>query len=93
MSSNRRPPARFTVTKRAFIGVAWVASATLRHFGLRTPPKGPLTPSEIRNYEGPQHFCHYRGYDSAWVPGTVLVARVGRSSLLFRIDLGLAELP
>jgi hypothetical protein len=36
------------------------------------PPKGPSTPSIFRNYAGPQHFCHYRGCDSAWVPGTVL---------------------
>ena len=50
-------------------------------------------PSTLRNYAGPQHFCHYRGYDSAWVPRTVLGARIGRSILLFRIDLGLTELP
>ena len=29
-------------------------------------------PSAFRNYAGPQHFCHFRGCDSAWVPGTVL---------------------
>lgn len=49
--------------------------------------------SVVRNYAGPQHFCHYRGYDSAWVPRTVLGARVGRTNLLFRIDLGLTGLP
>jgi hypothetical protein len=37
-----------------------------------TPPKGPSKPSAVRNYASPQHFCHYRGCDSAWVPGTVL---------------------
>jgi len=49
--------------------------------------------SAFRNYAGPQHCCHYRGYDSAWVPGTVLGARIGRTILLFRIELGLNGLP
>jgi hypothetical protein len=88
------PPANTDLGYQACIsGAAWVASALLRHFWLQTPPKGPSLPSIFRNYAGPQHFCHYRGYDSAWVPGTVLGARVGRTNLLFRIDLGLAELP
>jgi hypothetical protein len=41
-------------------------------------------PSALRSYAGPQHFCHYRGYDSAWVPGTVLgrpVREIGPSLL------------
>jgi hypothetical protein len=51
---------------------AWVASALLRCLPTATPPKGPSGPSALRNYAGPQHFCHLRGCDSAWVPGTVL---------------------
>jgi hypothetical protein len=58
-----------------------------------TPPKGSSAHPAFRNYAGPQHFCHYRGYDFAWVPGTVLGARIGRSILLFRIELGLTGLP
>lgn len=50
------------------------------------PPKGPSMPSAVRNYADPQHFCRYRGYDSAWVPGTMLGARVGRPNLLFWIE-------
>lgn len=41
-------------------------------------------PFALRNYAGPQHFCHYRGYDSAWVPRTVLgcpVREIGPSLL------------
>jgi len=44
----------------------------LATFPAAAPPKGPSTPFTLRNYAGPQHFCHYRGCDSAWVPGTVL---------------------
>ena len=53
----------------------WVAVGGLGDFAelpVATPPKGASTLSAVRNYAGPQHFCHYRGYDSAWVPGTVL---------------------
>lgn len=57
------------------------------------PPKGPSMPSAVRNYADPQHFCRYRGYDSAWVPGTMLGARVGRPNLLFGIEPGLTGLP
>jgi hypothetical protein len=41
-------------------------------------------PFTLRNYAGPQHFCHYRGYDSAWVPRTVLgcpIREIGPSLL------------
>jgi hypothetical protein len=58
-----------------------------------TPPKGSSPPYAVRNLAGPQRFCHYRGCGSAWVPGTVLGARIGRSNLLFRIGLGLTEHP
>jgi len=58
------------------------------------PPKGPSTPFTLRNYAGPQHFCHYRGCDSAWVPGTVLGCPCsGRQALLFWTDLGRTGLP
>jgi len=69
--SARRPLARDSVTKRATLGcvgglgdLAMLPAATL--------PKGLSTPSALLNYAGPQHLCHYRGCDSAWVPGTVL---------------------
>jgi hypothetical protein len=67
----RHPLARISVTKRASVGCVGGLGglATLPVAG---PPKGPSTPSTVRNYAGPQHFCHYRGYDFAWVPGTVL---------------------
>ncbi|ORB35484.1 hypothetical protein BST40_24820 [Mycobacterium persicum] len=74
-------------------GAAWVGLGAFATLPAAAPPKGPSLPSALRNYAGPQHFCHYRGYDSAWVPGTVLGARVGRTNLLFRIDLGLTGLP
>jgi hypothetical protein len=90
--SVRRPLARNPVTKRASLGCVG-GLGDLATLPAATPPKGPSTPSTLRNYAGPQHFCHYRGYDSAWVPGTMLGARLGRSNLLFRIDLGLTGLP
>lgn len=90
--SNRRPPTRFLVTKRAFLGCVGGLGA-FTTLPAATPPKGPSGQSILRNYAGPQHFCHISGYDSAWVPRTVLGARVGRSNLLFRIDLGLTRLP
>ncbi len=91
-NSERRPLTRISVTKRASLGCVGGLGDLATH-PVATLPKGPPTPSTFRNYAGPQHFCHYRGYDSAWVPGTVLGARIGRSTLLFRIDLGLTELP
>jgi hypothetical protein len=67
------PPASTGLGYHACIcGLRGVASAILRRFRFAAPPKGPSTPFTFRNYAGPQHFCHYRGYDSAWVPGTVL---------------------
>ncbi|CDM79135.1 hypothetical protein MMARE11_49730 [Mycobacterium marinum E11] len=72
---------------------AWVGLGAFATLLAAAPPKGPPAPSEFRNYAGPQHFCHYRGYDSAWVPGAVLGARVGRTNLLFRFDLGFTGLP
>jgi hypothetical protein len=37
-----------------------------------TPPKESSWSSAFRNYAGPQHFCLFRGFSSAWVPGSVL---------------------
>jgi hypothetical protein len=91
-NSERRPLTRISVTKRASLGCVG-GLGDLATLPAATPPKGPSMPSSLRNYAGPQHFCHYRGYDSAWVPGPVLGARIGRSNLLFRIDLGLNGLP
>jgi hypothetical protein len=69
--STRRPLARNSVTKRAILdcvgGLGDLATGSAA-----TPPKGPSMPSALRNYASPQHFCHFRGYDSAWVPRTVL---------------------
>src|SRR5215472_16340351 len=100
MQSGRRsevfgpPPANTELGYQACISwVAWVGIGDLATLPVATPTKGPSTPSVFRNYADPQHFCHYRGYDSAWVPGSVLGARLGRSILLFRIDLGLTGLP
>ena len=69
--SERRPLTRISVTKRASLGCVG-GLGVFAMLPAATPPKGPSTPSTFRNYAGPQHFCHYRGYDSAWVPGTVL---------------------
>ena len=91
-NSERRPLTRISVTKRASLGCVG-GLGDLATPPAATPPKGLSTPSTIRNYAGPQHLCHYRGYDSAWVPGPVLGAHIGRSNLLFRIDLGLNGLP
>jgi hypothetical protein len=67
------PPASTEPGYHACIcGVAWDGLGDLATFPVAAPPKGPSTPFTLRNYAGPQHFCHYRGYDSAWVPGTVL---------------------
>ena len=52
--------------------VAWGGLGDLAMLAVAAPPKGPSIPLAVRNYAGPQHFCHYRGYDFAWVPGTVL---------------------
>jgi hypothetical protein len=100
MQSGRRPkdfespPANTDLGYQACIsGAAWVASALLRYFRLQPHPKGRRYHPLFRNYAGPQHFCHYRGYDSAWVPRTVLGARVRRTNLLFRIELGFTGLP
>lgn len=57
------------------------------------PPKGPSMPSAVRNYADPQHFCRYRGYDSAWVPGTMLGARSGDRTFSSGSSLGLTGLP
>jgi hypothetical protein len=70
-TSARRPLARDPVTKRATVGCVG-GLGDLATLPVATPPKGPSTPSALRNYAGPQHFCHLRGCDSAWVPGTVL---------------------
>src|SRR6185312_11084106 len=100
MRSGRRsdlfgpPPANTELGYQAYIvWAAWDGLGDLATLPAATPPKGLSMPSTYRNYAGPQHFCHYRGCDSAWVPRTVLGARIGRSNLLFRIDLGLTGLP
>lgn len=69
--SARRPLARDSVTKRATLGcVGGLGGLAMRPAA--TLPKGPSKLSALRNYAGPQHFCLFRGCDSAWVPGTVL---------------------
>ena len=77
------PPASTELGYQACIsGLRGVASAILRCFGMQAPPQRAVAPSALRNYAGPQHFCHYRGCDDAWVPGTVLgrpVREVGPS--------------
>ncbi len=57
------------------------------------PPKGPSMPSAVRNYADPQHFCRYRGYDSAWVPGTMLAPGSGDRTFSSGSSLGLTGLP
>ena len=67
------PPASTDLGYHACIcGLRGMASAILRRSRLQPHPKGRRHRFTLRNYAGPQHFCHYRGYDSAWVPGTVL---------------------
>ena len=90
--SERRPLTRISVTKRASLGCVG-GLGVFATLPAANPTQGAVAPSTFRNYAGPQHLCHYRGYDSAWVPGPVLGAHIGRSNLLFRIDLGLNELP
>ena len=53
-------------------GLRGMASAFLRCATTAAPPKESSLSSAFRNYAGPQHFYHYRGMCSAWVPGSVL---------------------
>ena len=68
------PPAstdsRLPSVQRGLCGMAsaWFAV----RFDCRPHPRGRCCHSRFRNHAGPQHFCHYRGCGSAWVPGSVL---------------------
>ena len=72
IASARRPLARISGYQACECGLRGLASAVLRCASAATPPKGSSMPFAFRNYAGPQHFCHYRGCGSAWVPGSVL---------------------
>ena len=57
-----------------------------------TPPKTSHGPAALRNYAGPQHFCHSR-HAPRGCPEPCWAARLGRENLLFRCHLGLTERP